>query len=30
MGHIIDYLEASGERGEALAAMKEYRAQYGV
>ena len=30
MGHIIDYLEASGERGEALTAMKEYRAQYGV
>ncbi len=30
MGHIIDYLEASGERVEALNAMKEYRAQYGV
>ena len=30
MGHIIDYLEASGERTEALAAMKEYRTQYGV
>ena len=30
MGHIIDYLEARGDRAQALAAMKEYRSQYGV
>jgi len=30
MSHIIDYLEQSGEAGQALDAMKEYRSRYGV
>lgn len=30
MDHIIDYLQGSGENDAALAAMREYRDQYGV
>ncbi len=30
MHHIIDYLEASGDQAEALAAMRAYRERYGV